>query len=172
MSCWTTIHRVQGRAMQLARLAGLQRIPPLIAVKVGAVATSGDVKRVKGPPADASRSAGENVIVLRTQAKQGRDIAFLTDQESKLAADMWREAFRRAWKTGNVQAVLNQATVLGRWMVRMFVEHIERGVGRDGIKPVTAATQKRKDREVGPGKPPLIRTGQLMRALTSKVERS
>jgi len=172
MSSWKTEHKVHGRDRQLHRLDQLQRVPGTVGVQVGATSTTGSVRRVKGGQANASRSAGENVMVLRAQAKLGRDVAFLSPQEQTEAAQLWRAAFRRAWDSpGNAaSAVMDEARKLGQLMVRWFRQHLERGEGRKGaLRPVTAATQKRKDREVGPGKGPLERTGQLLRSLTSRV---
>lgn len=166
MSSWkTTVKTSGGRDRQLRKLSDLQRIPPVVSVSVGTTPTTGTVRRVKGSQT-ISRSAGDNVIILRTQAKQGRDLANLTAAEKTKAADMWRVAFRRAWASPSnaVQAVRTEAQRLGRLLVEMFRRHV------GSLRPVSPATQKRKDREAGPGLPPLERTGQLLRSLTSKVK--
>ena len=170
MSSWTTTDKITGRDRQLAKLE--MKVPPLIRVAVGARSTSGTVKRAKAGSADVSRTAGENVIVLRAQAKAGRTVAFLTPKETKSAADLWRTGFRAAWNSPQsaTGAIMREAEVLGAKLVKWFVEHIERGIGKDGMPPVSAATAKRKAREVGPGLPPLVRTGQLLRSFVFHVK--
>lgn len=170
MSSWTTQDRITGRERQLEKLA--MDVPPLVRVVVGARSTSGSVHRKKGGDADVSRSAGDNVMVLRAQAKQGRDIAFLTSTELTAAADLWRAGFRAAWKTpGNATAaIMREAQTLGQFLVMWFQQHIERGIARTGaVRPVTAETAKAKAREVGAGLPPMVRTGQLLRSFVVRV---
>ena len=170
MNGWSTTDRVTGRDTQLAKLS--MKVPPLIRIAVGARSTSGTVKRVKTGSADVSRTAGENVITLRAQAKAGRTVAFLTPQETKSAADLWRTGFRAAWNSPQSAhgAIMREAAVLGAKLVKWFAEHIERGIGKDGMPAVSAATAKRKAREVGPGLPPLVRTGQLLRSFIFHVK--
>lgn len=169
MSSWTTTDKIAGRTRQLEKLG--MKVPPLIRIAVGARSTSGTVKRAKAGSADVSRSAGENVMVLRAQAKAGRTVAFLTPQETKAAADLWRTGFRAAWDAPQRAhgAIMREAEVLGARLVKWFADHIERGVGKDGMPPVSATTAKRKAREVGPGLPPLVRTGQLLRSFVFRV---
>lgn len=155
------------RAME--RMAGTDTF----GVRVGAKATTGQVKRKSGT-SDASRSAGENVLVIRAQAKMGRNVIFLNDDEHRAGQEAWMAGVRQFMETrgDDLDAILRGGEAVGEVIIQAIRDHINNSEGKDGtIKPCLPGTQKQKDREVGPGKPPLVRTGQLLDCLIAEARK-
>lgn len=153
---------------RMQRLAGTDTF----SARLGATSSSGEVKRVRGGEhmETISRTPGENVTILRAQAKEGRDVAFI---EPGKATAIWQRGIGEFMRAESDEPLLRAARDLGELAVEETRKHIDRSEGRDGpIAPVTPGTQARKDREVGPGKPPLVRTGQLYRSLVGESRRA
>lgn len=119
-----------------------------------------------------ARSAVDNLIILRTQAKRGRDVIFLSTGEAAEGRKTWLAAIKKATAGSGMAALDDAAKRLGTFMSKTIQKHISRSMGEHGsIKPVTESTQRRKDRKYGTGLPPLIRSGALMRSLVGMWRR-
>jgi hypothetical protein len=169
--------KTEGLDELIARMEKLANVGSATAV-VGAKPTTGSVKRKTGQESD-YRSAGQNVVILRSHAKgmtsklgnsvPPRKVNFLTAEERSAGLAIWQEAVNKFLVDG-IEAGLDAAAKrVGEFMAEKYRQHIRESQGPDGpLEPVKAATQKQKDREVGPGKPPLERTGQLLRSFIAE----
>jgi hypothetical protein len=162
----------KGLKSLMSKMERLRNISSM-AVRVGAKPTTGEYKRKKGPDRSESRTAADNVIILRAQAKQGRKVTFTSKAERDRINRKWLDGAETALGGSQESAKLMKASNgVGRALVGLYQRHIEQSVGRGKIKPVTDGTQRRKDREgIEPGLPPLIRTGQLIESFIFQVRR-
>ena len=131
--------------------------------------TRGFVNR-KGGSVDMSRSAKSNREVLARQEREGRRFAYLTKSESKKSIKPWRRGVRKFIRrlVGGMRDIIKESDNAGKLIIKFSQMHIDKSVN---IKPVSPGWQKQKDREVGPGKPPLVYTGQLRDSLVYEIKR-
>jgi hypothetical protein len=149
-----------------------RRIRNLLATHtVGAQAkvesTSATVNRKKGR-VPLPRTAGDNVIAMRANAKKGRNILYLSDAEKTAALKIWKEAINQMInkKIASLDVLLGNAKKLAQFIINKYIEHVNFNRGEQGpMRPVTTGWQLQKDREVGPGKGPMQYTGQIIKAL-------
>jgi len=166
---------------RLARLKGLHGLR----ITIGAKPTTGTrfaggkkSKRVES----INRTAGDNVIILRTHAKgrrtkQGgkvpaRNVAFINDMESSKRIAIRHKAINSVVKRRTPLATFIAAgNGIGRLMITAYEKHIRQSIGLRGrIRPVAESTRKTKERETGKtGLPPLVRSEQLVRSF--KIDR-
>lgn len=119
-------------------------------------------------PRTVSRTARENARLVAVHRATGRDISVITQKAQRRATKRWKGAIRTFIKRPSINGLVRSAKEVADGLVDAIRERVEAG----RLKPVTAATQKRKDREgIRPGLPPLIRTGALLRGLQGKGER-
>lgn len=169
---WKT--KTTGLDKVFRRIEAVKKAPRSIGVRIGVKATSGTVKRKHGTK-DASRTAGENIIAIRANAKKGRRLAALASNEQVRGNELWRRGTRELMRANDPSRLMIAATRVGEHIVKSFESHIEegravfRGQSR-AMRPVKRGTQKRKDREgIRPGLPPMYRTGQLLEAFKVTV---
>jgi len=160
--------RVLDRANRIVRFKG-------VSVRIGARATTGQLYRVKeGGWVTKSRTAGDNVIALRANAKKGRSIATLSRQQrSLLRYDLQRALGRFAHSAAeSAEVLLEDILKLGRTIIEAYVHNIKTGANADGqLRPVKPGTQRRKDRETKTtGRPPMWRSGQLMESFVATLK--
>lgn len=161
---------------RLARLKGLHGLR----ITIGAKSTTGSKftggkknKRIES----VSRTAGDNVIILRTHAKghktkQGgkvpaRNVGFINEMESsKLLAIMHKAINSVVRRRTPLATFIAAGNKIGQLMIEAYEKHIKQSIGLRGrIKPVADITRKAKERETGKtGLPPLVRSGQLVRS--------
>jgi hypothetical protein len=124
-----------------------------------------------GCAADGGRPDGaQNVVVARTQAKQGRD-PFFIDGSDEAAGDSAVMRMVRAWQSGNPDAAVAAARDLARIMVEAIKRHVAEQRGAEGpFKPLSERYKAIKEHvHKAGGKPILVRTGELLSSLTPKV---
>ena len=159
-STTTGLDAFQDTAQSLARARPMS-------VSVGGKATTGSVRRKNGSE-DASRSAGENVVILRYWAAHGRDVTFLDSSEIARGREIWMKGIEDIQQGKPGFGVMEStAQKVGELMVASIRSHIQQGRSERGsVKPLKPSTIKRKERETGKtGQPALVRTGQLMESL-------
>jgi hypothetical protein len=147
---------------------------------VGALATTGTVWRARQKAFVAKgRTAGENVIALRSQAKYfNRNPLWMSRDDKIPGQEMWQRAVTHAIIHGMIgRDMIEAANGVAIYFVRTVQRHIERNIGKGGapMQPVTDGVQKQKEREM-PGTPkseltPLRWTGQLMKSLIPYARR-
>jgi hypothetical protein len=174
-----TNHGLDELVEKMNRLAGTTTIR----ARVGARPTTGAVWRSrKKTMQDVSRTAGENVIIVRTHAKgrnatnaeskslPKRKIDFVDDIE--VIKTLWKLAINRFMDSEQAADLDSGALQIAKRITDMYQEHLQNSQGDDGkLQPVTEAVRKQKEREVGPGKPVLIRTGQLLMSFLASSKR-
>ncbi|MCP4549516.1 MAG: hypothetical protein GY835_23925 [bacterium] len=118
----------------------------------------------------AGRTAEENAEILDRQAAEGRDAISMTRGEIRQGLRHWTTAVNNVIASGARQPLNRHALKVAQFMVAAIKAHVRRGYGGGGrIKPVKPSTQRRKDRDVGRGKPALVWTGALLNSLRGKV---
>ena len=140
-----------------------------MSVGIGARPTSGSLKRVKGPDKDDSRTAGQNVIILRTHKKGDksrnlpkRDLTKLLKKDRQLLLNIMTKAINQSTSStiGGPRNLMSAGQKVGE----VIIDGYKRRALSGKLKPVTPATKKRKIQEVGHVTPPLVRTGQLLKS--------
>ncbi len=124
--------------------------------------------------ATGGRSAGENVIILRTQAKQGRNVIFLDRKEFEEGQKIWTGVIDKITHgRARLTALDVGAKKVGDVLVDAIRTHVNEGRRERGrVKPLTRLSKYRKDKETGnPNLPVLVRTGALMESLTPTVSK-
>ncbi len=124
--------------------------------------------------ASKGRSAGDNVVILRTQATKGRNVIFLDKQEEAAGTKLWTDAIDDVTSGRTKMRPLEDgASAVGTLMVEAIRLHVQQGRRERGrVKSLAESTIKRKERETGrKNLPALVRTGALMDSLTPVVER-
>jgi hypothetical protein len=165
-----------GTEKHLRKIQEIKKMPAFVRIRVQTKATHGkkyDPKRKIW--FDASRSAGQNAIALRANAKKGRNVSFLSSAEEKSLAKKWTNIVNKTMKLGRWFNAESRAVAekLGKEIIAHFVKHIEQSkVARGRMKPVKKGTYWRKVRETqkNPPPPPMIRTNQLKDAFVVKIE--
>ena len=117
------------------------------------------------------RSEGDNIIIIRKNAKQGRNIEGVTSAERKKGQDIWSRATAEYAKHGRAIVLERAADKIGQLLVGAYRNHILRGAGADGkFRDVKESTKRIKKQQTGRGGlPPMYRTGALMRSFIYKV---
>lgn len=146
--------------------------PLVISAAVGGKSTSGTYIRTKGPDEHETRTAGENVIILRYWAKHGRNVIFLEDADETKGRDLWKRACEAAIN-GDESILFQRADDVAQIQIDAIRRHVNEGRrARGKVKPIKESTAKRKERETGRSDlPVLVRTGQLMESLRPYVRR-
>ena len=157
-----------GMDRTLARLGRMTQMGRGYSVRVNTQSTQGSIHLAKGGSQDVSRNAVQNLIVIRTQAKAGRNIQYLTDAELAEVTRLWQEGILALEHGGGLDPLPGASKQVGEFLRAAFARHVEAG---ENIKPVTESTRKRKLREVGSEKVPLVRTGQLLGAFITSARK-
>ena len=146
--------------------------PLVLSAAVGAKATTGKLIRKRGPDETESRTAGDNVIILRYWAKHGRNVVFLDDGDERKGAAIWKRACE-ARIAGRELALMHEAEKVSQVQISTIHTHVQQGRRQRGrIKPLKEGTIKRKERETGKkNQPVLVRTGKLMESLIPYVRK-
>lgn len=140
-------------------------------VAQGERARSYVVSMVNG--ATGGRSAAENAQILWIHWHGGRN----KDKKRRpwfTSAAEWKQvqaAFQEALLSGEGSLRL-AAEDVGRRTKGIYAKHVRTGKGKRGsIAPLSPGYKKWKDDKF-PGKPVLVRTGQLLKSITAKVEQA
>ena len=147
--------KTTGLAELMASLDGIQRTP-----RVSAACT-----------AEGSRyDGGVNVVVARSQAKQGRNPFFL-DASEDAAGNAIVLRMVEAWERQDLDGAMQRSRELAELMVAAAKRHIAEQRGEGGafkpLSPRYAAIKKYKHR--AGDKPILVNTGALLESITPKV---
>jgi hypothetical protein len=155
----------------LARIGRIRACGPL-RVLLSAIASTGKVYRTQqaGWVTDA-RTAAQNIIAIRTNAKRGRNVYAMTLKERDEANAIIAAATREVVE-GMATSLEAGAVLLGAWIVKTVIRHIRMGASTERFRPVTEGTRKQKERETRRmDLPPMWRTGQLQQALVTQVRK-
>jgi len=148
--------KTTGRDELLVALDKIQRTP----ARVSSACTA------EGSRAD----GGVNVVVARSQAKQGRNPFFL-DPADNAAGDAIVLRMIAAWERGQLDSAMAEARALAALMVSSAKRHVSEQRGEGGaftpLSPRYAAIKKYKHK--AGDKPILVNTGALLGSLTPKV---
>jgi hypothetical protein len=148
--------KTTGLTELLESLDGIQRTPG----RVSAACT-----------AEGSRpDGGVNVVVARSQAKQGRNPFFL-DASEDAAGNAIVLRMVEAWERQDLDGAMQRSRELAELMVAAAKRHIAEQRGEGGafkpLSPRYAAIKKYKHR--AGDKPILVNTGALLESITPKV---
>lgn len=116
------------------------------------------------------RSAGKNVIILRTQAKKGRKVGFLTSSEYARGSEIWRRSISQQMRSGGA-SLLGGAKTVAEYLITVFRQHIATGRGEGGMKPLKDKYRAYKKRIFGGDQPALVATGQLFDSFVPEARR-
>jgi hypothetical protein len=123
--------------------------------------------------ASPGRSAGDNVIILRDQAKKGRNVIFLDKKEQEAGTRLWKASIADITSDrATFRPMVRGGTKVGDLMVDSIRTHVQqRRRERGTVKPVTPRVAREKAFETGrKNLPPLYRTGKLMGSLYPVVK--
>lgn len=166
----------------LRKIRVMSRTPSLGA-RVGTKATSGTLRRIRGPNKTESRTAGKNTIIMRSHAKShavlsfdddgkplpttarapARKINFISSEESVVINKIWSAGVKRYMQTAGLNHLITAGNNVGKMVVIFWKGHIDKSQGPKGaLKKLPETTIKRKRREgsTTPTKP-MRNTGQL-----------
>ena len=153
--------KTTGLEEMLARLEKMKNIPDPSAV-VTAGRTTGTYRRIHQPSVTEERSPGENIMIIRSQAKHNH-YAICTTSPAEQAHNVaeWRRGLSEFLRTLNPQALLDAAMRVAEYMRDRFRDHVH------DLPSVKECTQRRKEWEaIRPDAPTMVRTGQVLASLT------
>jgi hypothetical protein len=131
-----------------------------MSAQVGMKGSTGKQSSVDGI-AEGGRSAGQNVIIIRSQMKKRRNPVFTDNSESKIIQQMWAQSINKFMR-GNATALTDGATRIAERIILFSIAHIEQGRNvRGKMRELTQPYERFK--EARWGKQPILRaSGQLM----------
>ena len=112
------------------------------------------------------------MLILRANAKKGREVMGVSAQERKRGQAIWDQATTLFLRTGHESHLVQAAERIGKLLVEAYQRRIRRGTNADGtpFTPVTDSTKRTKKEQTGRDDlPPMMRTGELMRSFLFKV---
>jgi hypothetical protein len=128
-----------------------------------------------------TRSEVKNVVILRTQAKEGRNIVYLKPAEKKILDKIISNAIHKINSKSDLKPFEKAVKEVGKMVIKFYKAHIARNQGfRGPLRPNTESTINRKIRRMSPGKvdqslrsklTPLIETGALKDSFQFEVKR-
>ena len=132
-------------------------------------------------PVSKSRTTGQNITILRAQAKKGRNVIYMTPQERQPLVQLIGNAVHAINKKSTQEQLRKATDKIGKAVDKIYENHIKQNKGfRGRLKPNTRETFFRKlySQSRGPVNDslrtkltPLIESGELMRSFTFKVKK-
>ena len=132
----------------------------LVSAQVGMKGSAGKASAVDRI-SEKGRSAGQNVIIIRSQMKKRRNPVFTDNAESRIIQLMWTAAINRFMR-GQGTALEDAATRIARRIIEFTLQHVEQGRNvRGKMRPLTQPYKNFKKARWG--EQPILRaSGQLM----------
>ncbi len=128
-----------------------------------------------------TRSERKNIIILRTQAKKGRNVVFLKPAEKKGLDKIIADAIHKLNAKFDLRPLQAAVREVGKQVIGFYRMHIAMNMGPRGkLRPNTESTIQKKMRRMSPGRvdlslrhklTPLIETGALKESFTLDIDR-
>ncbi len=182
--------KTKGMKAVLARIDAVRKTPAFD-ILIKNKGTSGSIyKPVKGKSRSGKRqtfkfglpprSAGKNTVILRTQAKAGRNVIFIKATEKKPLIRLIRNAFAEIIGKHTHKALRPAVDIVAKRVVEIYQSHILLNQGPKGkLKPNKPSTIDKKLRDRSSGAvdkslrsqlTPLRHTDQLLRSFEHEVK--
>lgn len=148
-----------------AKTKGRLKIPPLGNIRGNYVAGV--------YPVPVTRSVRDTFAILGINARRGRRVVYLSRVEKLVIMRLWLAARKTAIgaPASAVRTLRAAMEIVAKRMTRALQDHIRKGRGPRGpFTPLKPKSQKQKDSDVGPGKPPMYRTGELLRSMRAATK--
>lgn len=129
-----------------------------------------------------SRTAAKNTTILRTQAKEGRNVVFLEKNTKNRLLRMFNDALFDILEKNNSLKLNRVVIFAASKLIKTYISHIIKSKGKKGeLKPNKRSTIDRKVRDASHGKvdkskekdlTPLRHTGQLEKSFYFEVKKN